>query len=176
MSLWFDFIRASVDNLCTWINVGNCVFDSLELQAGEKNHKSRSVSAVWVQSWMNIPRVAKLLALTCHILTSSFVWEPPNIYPTPQRAQRRAWGSFPRQEMTMAPGVSGWMCWWALRQPSSATPMRLIHSWESHALCLACSRDGCNENVTVMAIEKKFLVASPYPSASPVLLLSHIKA
>lgn len=93
MSLWFDFITTSVDNLCTWISVGNCVFVRPALWAGEKEHKSGSVSAVWVQPWMNSPRVARLLALTCHILKSSFVWEPPNIYPTLERAPRRAGGS-----------------------------------------------------------------------------------
>lgn len=166
MSLWFDFITTSVDNLCTWISVGNCVFVRPALWAGEKEHKSGSVSAVWVQPWMNSPRVARLLALPCHILKSSFVWEPPNIYPTPERALRRAGGSVSQTRDDNGSWGVRVMCWWALRQLSSATPMGLIHPWESHTLCLASSRNGRNENVTVMAMETN--------SWLPHLILLHL--
>lgn len=172
MSLWFDFITTSVDNLCTCINVGNCAFVRPELRAGEKEHKSGSVSAIWVQPWWNIPRVAKFLALTCHILTSSFVWEPPNIYPTPQRA----WGSVSQTR----DDNGSWSVWVDVLMGPKAAQQCYPHG--AH-LCLGepcpvsgqlqewveweCHCDGHGD---------KLVVPSPYPSASLVLLLSRTKA
>lgn len=88
----------SVDNLCTWISVGNCVLAGLVLRAGEKG-ASMNLEAVQLYECSPVserifPGVAKLLDPTCHIFKSSYGWEPPNIYHTPRRARRRsAWES-----------------------------------------------------------------------------------
>lgn len=98
MSLRFHFLMTSVDNLCTWISVGNCVFAGLVLRAGEKG-ASMNLEAVQLYECSPVserifPGVAKLLDPTCHIFKSSYGWEPPNIYHTPRRARRRsAWES-----------------------------------------------------------------------------------
>lgn len=160
--------------LCMWINVGNCVFVRPELWAGEKEHKSGSVSAVWVQPWMNIPRVAKFPALACQILTSLFVWEPPNLYPTPKELGGRRGGVSQTRDDS-----GSWSVWVDVLMGPKATQQCHPHGAHSslgepcpvsgqlkERLEWECHCDGHGD---------KLLVPSPYPSASFVLLLSHIK-
>lgn len=66
--------------------------------------------------------------------------------------------------MTKAPGVSGWMCWWALRQPSAHG----AHSSLGEPCPMSGQlQEGWNENVAVMAVERN----SWFPH---LVLLAHL--
>lgn len=134
----------SVANLCTWISVGNCVFAGPVLRAGEKG---ASMNLEAVQLYECSPVSERIFPgwpnfLTLHVTSSNLHMAGSHqTYTTHlEELGGGALGTvLHRQKMTMAPqGVPllhggrglGWMCRWALRQPSSAGPS---------ARCLASS-------------------------------------